>query len=74
MCVNTVDVKAKISETILSMEKPFKLSQLYLTLEENGITDKYMILDVLNQLYESGMVDKTDVEDDTPEYKSNFKN
>lgn len=74
MYTNTVDVKVEISETILNMEKPFKLSQLYIELERKGIVDKYMILDVLNQLYESGMVDKTDVEDDTPEYQSNFKN
>ncbi len=74
MLENAIDIKAKISSTILNMKKPFKLSQLYQVLEKEGITSKTLILDVLNQLYESGLVDRTDVEDDVFEYKSNFNN
>ena len=70
---NTVDaVRDSIRETILNMEKPFKLSQLYQVLKEKGIENQTLILDVLNQLYEIGLVDQTDVEDDTPGYKSNL--
>lgn len=64
--------KVIISRTILNMEIPFKLSQLYEVLEQKGITDKELILDVLNQLYEKGLVDYAFVEDDTLEYESNF--
>ncbi|MCM1387932.1 MAG: hypothetical protein NC231_11425 [Bacillus sp. (in: Bacteria)] len=65
--------KVIISRTILNMEIPFKLSQLYGILEKQGITDRELILDVLNQLYEKGLVDYASVEDDTLEYESNFR-
>lgn len=65
-------LKVIISRTILNMEIPFKLSELYEVLETKGITDKELILDVLNQLYEKGLVDYASVEDDTLEYESNF--
>ncbi len=64
--------KVVISRTILNMNIPFKLSQLYEVLEKKGITDRELILDVLNQLYEKGLVDYASVEDDTLEYESNF--
>lgn len=67
-----VSRKVEISRTILNMEIPFKLSELYAVLEEKGITDRELILDVLNQLYERGLVDYASVEDDTFEYESNF--
>ncbi|MCM1213709.1 MAG: hypothetical protein NC331_00415 [Lachnospiraceae bacterium] len=38
--------KLMISRTILNMEIPFKLSQLYEVLEQKGITDRELILDV----------------------------
>lgn len=64
--------KVEISRTILNMDIPFKPSRLYEILEAKGITDRELILDVLNQLYEKGLVDCTSVEDDTLEYESNF--
>nr|DAX50165.1 MAG TPA: ferric uptake regulation protein [Caudoviricetes sp.] len=75
--MNTVEIDAvvlreQISNTILNMKKPFKLSQLYSKLKENGIFDEYLTLDVLNQLYESGLVERTDIENDVSEYTSNF--
>ena len=72
MSITTIDIKDKISKTILNMEKPFKLSQLYGILTDMDILDKFLILDVLNQLYEYGLVDRTDVEDDTAEYEPNL--
>ncbi len=68
-----VNTKVIISRTILEMDIPFKLSQLYERLARQGITDKALILDVLNHLYERGLVDYSSVEDDTFEYKSMFK-
>ncbi|MBE5881545.1 MAG: hypothetical protein E7289_04475 [Lachnospiraceae bacterium] len=71
--MSAMDIIVVINNTILSMDKPFKLSQLYSVLSAKGIEDKAMILDVLNQLYETGLVDRTDVEEDVPQYKSNFQ-
>ncbi len=68
-----VNTKVTISRTILEMDIPFKLSELYAKLAKQGIMDKALILDVLNQLYESGHVDYASVEDDILEYKSTYK-
>lgn len=74
MQMTGIDAKSHIRDVILKMDKPFKLSQLFQTLDKEGLNDKYLILDVLNQLYENGLVKKTDVEDDTSEYESIFNN
>lgn len=60
-----VSTKIIISKTILSMNIPFKLSDLYERLATQGIRDHALILDVLNELYENGLVDYSSVEDDT---------
>lgn len=70
--MSTMDFIVVINNTILTMDKPFKLSQLYSVLAEKGIKDKALILEVLNQLYETGLVDRTDVEEDVPQYTSKF--
>lgn len=70
--INAVELRKTISDTILSMEKPFKLSQLYEELKGKDIVDKYLILEVLNQLYENGLVERTDIEDDVSEYRTNL--
>lgn len=67
-----VNTKLVISRTILEMDIPFKISELYSKLDEKGIKDKALILDVLNQLYESGLVDYSSFEDDTFEYRSRY--
>lgn len=58
-----VSTKIIISKTILSMNIPFKLSDLYKRLATQGIRDHALILDVLNELYENGLVDYSSVED-----------
>ena len=60
-----VNTKIIISKTILAMNIPFKLSDLYAKLATQGIQDHALILDVLNELYENGLVDYSSVEDDT---------
>lgn len=63
-----VNTKIIISKTILAMNIPFKLSDLYAKLATQGIQDHALILDVLNELYENGLVDYSSVEDDTFEF------
>lgn len=63
-----VNTKIIISKTILSMNTPFKLSDLYKRLATQGIREHALILDVLNELYENGLVDYSSVEDDTFEF------
>ena len=60
-----VNTKIIISKTILAMNEPFKLSDLYVKLAAQGIQDCVLILDVLNELYENGLVDYSSIEDDT---------
>lgn len=56
-----------IQKTILEMEKPFLLSDLFDKLKSNGIKDKTAILNILDELLNSGLVEYSDVnlDDDT---------
>ena len=54
-----------IRRTILSMERPFNVSDLFYTLEENhGITNRTLILEVLDELCESGIISYSEINDD----------
>ena len=54
--------REQIKWCILGLEKPFKLSQLFETLEvQYNIKDRLLILEVLNSLLDSGLVKPTDV-------------
>ena len=65
--------KQKIARFILDLEKSFKISELYKMLEENNISkDKEIILDVLDELYQNGLVDGKELEDSSWGYKSNW--
>lgn len=69
------DAKTEITQSILEREKqPFKLSELYDDLGKKGINDKKMILDVLSELYENGLIERTEIENDIWGYESNFLN
>lgn len=72
MVATITDVREQITNVILEEEKPFKLSQLFNNLEKIGINDKILILDVLDYLYETGLVDKTEGIEDTWVYESTF--
>lgn len=58
-----------ICQVILQFERPFKISQLYEALAKKGIYNKVLILKVLNQLYENGLVEYSDVVNDIVEYQ-----
>lgn len=70
-----VEHKQKIASFILDLETPFKISELYHKLEESNIsTDKKVILDVLDELYQNGLVDGKELEDGNWGYESNWNN
>lgn len=54
--------KIFISKSILAKSIPFKLSDLYEEFSVQGIQDRTLILDVLNELYEIGLVDSVSAE------------
>ena len=51
------NTRSKIRYTILKMEKPFCISDLFYRLEGNGFFDRELILQVLDELYDEGMID-----------------
>lgn len=59
-----INKELTICNIILSMERPFAISQLLCRMEENGINDKDLVLDILGQLCESGIIKYSEIEDD----------
>lgn len=49
-------IRLNLRNKILAMEKPFCLSDLYYCMEMDGFTDRKMILQVLDELYEDGFI------------------
>lgn len=64
---NTIGI---IKKTILGIEKPFKMSDLYAKLAEKGITNKKLILKVLDQLLDERLVDYDDISEENVIYYS----
>ena len=63
-----------IRKAILAMDKPFCLTDLYLRLEGTGITDRRLILRVLDELDEEGLIEYDRLEGvvDEPSSKANW--
>lgn len=54
-----------IREVILGMERPFNVSDLFYKLDANhGIRNRPLILEVLDELCDSGIIDYSEVNDD----------
>lgn len=51
------NVCTKIRQTILSMEKPFCITDLFAALNSEGIDDRDLILEILDELYERGIIE-----------------
>ena len=50
-------IRVKIRTAILGMEKPFCITDLFLRFEKQGITDREIILSVLDELYDEGFIE-----------------
>ena len=69
--MNLVEHKQKIARYVIDLKSPFKVSELYRMLEEDNIsTDKEIILDVLDELYQNGHVNGKELEDESWGYES----
>lgn len=51
-----------IRREILAMDKPFCLTDLYSRLERKGITDRGLILRILDELYDEGLIEYDKIE------------
>lgn len=47
----------KIRQIILSMKKPFCIADLFVVLDSEGISDRDLILEVLDELYARGLIE-----------------
>lgn len=66
-----LEEKREIRNYILNSKESFKLSKLYIDLEKNGISkDKSLVLDIMSQLYEDGLINRMHISDGTCMYKS----
>ena len=63
--MNGLTSRAIIRQTILSMERPFNVSNLFYLLETKcHITNRQLILNVLEELCESGVIKYSEIIDD----------
>ena len=62
-----------IRRTIINMDKPFQLTDLFNKLdEEHHITDIDLIVEVLNYLINEGLVSMSEIDFDVWAYQSNL--
>lgn len=58
-----------VCDVILSMERPFRISQLLEATQHAGISDDDFVLDILVQLCDSGIIKYSEIEDDVWAYR-----
>ena len=56
------EIRMKVRAIIVSMEKPFFFFFLLMRLKKEGITDQRLILSVLDELYDEGVVIYTELD------------
>ena len=64
-----INNELRICDIILSMERPFKISQLLQEMNRNGIYNEILVLEILDQLCDSGIIKYSEIEDDVWAYK-----
>lgn len=58
------DLSRIIKETILEMERPFNVSDLLYRLALKKVTNRTLILEVLDELCDNGLIDYSEINDD----------
>lgn len=66
---NKINIEMSICDVILGMERPFKISQLLCETRKIGVENDDLVLDILDQLCESGKIKYSEIEDDVWAYK-----
>lgn len=64
-----ITMELKICKIILDMDRPFKISQLLAVTSQQNITNDELVLDVLGQLCESGIIKYSEIQDDVWAYR-----
>lgn len=64
-----INLEMLICDSILNMDRPFKISQLLNIMEAKGVNNKQLVLDILDQLCDSGLIKYSEIEDDIWAYK-----
>lgn len=66
---NRINTEMTICNIILSMEQPFKITQLFKETDKYGISNRDLVLDILGQLCESGIIKYSEIDNDVWAYK-----
>lgn len=64
MTMSLNDLSRIIKETILEMERPFNVSDLLYRLALKKVTNRTLILEVLDELCDNGLIDYSEINDD----------
>ena len=64
-----INIETEVCDIILGMDRPFRVSQLLNEACRRGISNKDIVLDVLDQLCESGIIRYSEVENDVWAYR-----
>lgn len=64
MTMSLNDLSRIIKETILDMERPFNVSDLLYRLALKKVTNRTLILEVLDELCDNGLIDYSEINDD----------
>lgn len=62
--LNRVNTRTVIRQFILEMDTPFCLSDLFVRLRKKGVSDRELTLQVLDELYDDGLIEYVKVETD----------
>lgn len=57
------EIRDQIAELIIEIEKPFSLEGLFFACKRRGISDQELILEVLEDLCDSGIIGYSEVQD-----------
>lgn len=58
------EARVIISNVIMSMDRPFNVSDLFSRLAKEGVTDRSLILDVLDCMCECELISYEEIKDD----------
>lgn len=64
-----INMEMMICDVILGMDRPFKVSQLLAETDKRGIINKDLVLEILSQLCESGLIKYSEIDDDVWAYR-----
>ena len=61
--MNKEEIRDRVADLIIEIEKPFSISRLFFVCKNEGITDEELILEVLEDLCDAGFVSYSEIQD-----------